>query len=128
MFGILSLFTPSVVPPGQHDKKEFVENSFADKHFNRKKNRYILEVARAMMNEKNLSKSYWAETANTDIYLMNWCTTFGVHVVTPHEKYYARSKTYPIYGYSTLSHMCIFPVKCDRSEFGELYPRGVQML
>ena len=42
------------------------------------KNRHILEVARAMMNEKNLSKSYWYEAANTAIYLMNRCTTFGV--------------------------------------------------
>ena len=40
-----------------------------------------------MMNEKHMPKSYWAEAVNTAIYLMNRCTTSGVHDVTLHEKY-----------------------------------------
>ena len=49
-----------------------------------RKNRHILEVVRAIMNEKNLPKLYWVEAANTIVYLMNWCTTSGVHDITPH--------------------------------------------
>ena len=37
-----------------------------------------------------MPKSYWAGTANTVVYLMNRCTTSGVHEVTPHEKYYGK--------------------------------------
>ena len=45
-----------------------------------------------MMNEKNLSKSYWAKAANTTIYLMNKCTTSGVHDITPHEKFFGKKQ------------------------------------
>ena len=55
-----------------------------------RKNWHIVEVARAMMNEKNLPKWYWAEAANTAVYLMNRCTTSGVHDVTPHEKFFEK--------------------------------------
>ena len=37
-----------------------------------------------------MTKSYWAEAANTSVYLMKSCTTSGVHEVTPHEKYYGK--------------------------------------
>ena len=35
-----------------------------------------------MMNDKHLPKSYWAKAANKVVYLMNMCTTFGVHDIT----------------------------------------------
>ena len=53
-----------------------------------------------MMNEKHMPKSYWAEAANTAVYLMNRCTTSGVHEVTPHEKYFGKKPN--------LSHIRIF--------------------
>ena len=65
-----------------------------------RKNRHILEVARDMLNKKHMPKSYWVEAANIVIYLMNWCTTSGVHDVTPHEKHYRKK--------SDLSHVRIF--------------------
>ena len=37
---------------------------------------------------------------NTDVYLMNQCTTSGVHKVTPHERYYEKKPD--------LSHNWIF--------------------
>ena len=43
-----------------------------------------------MMNEKHMPKSYWAEVVNTAFYLMKRCTTFRVHEVTPHEKYFRK--------------------------------------
>ena len=65
-----------------------------------RKNRHIMEVARAMMNEKNLPKSYWEEAANTVIYLMNRCTTSAVHDITPHGKFFRKKPD--------LSHVYIF--------------------
>ena len=53
-----------------------------------------------MMNKKNLPKSYWAELSITVLYLMNRCTKFGLHNVTPHEKYYERK--------ADLSHVRLF--------------------
>ena len=52
------------------------------------------------MNEKHMPKSYWAKVANSAVYLMNRCTTSGVHEVTPHEKYYGKKPD--------LSHVRIF--------------------
>ena len=52
-----------------------------------RKNRNILEVAKAMLNEKHMPMSYWAETTHTTVYLMNRCTTSRVQYVTLHEKY-----------------------------------------
>ena len=68
-----------------------------------------------LMNEKHLPKSYWAEAANTTVYLINRCTTSGVHNITPHEKFYGKK--------SDLSHFTIFgsiayvyiPTRSDRS-------------
>ena len=47
-----------------------------------------------------MPKSYWVEAANTVIYVMNWCTTSGVHEVTPHDKCYGNQLN--------LSHVRIF--------------------
>ena len=53
-----------------------------------------------MMNEKHLPKSYWANVANTAVYLMNCYTTSRVHDITPHEKFYGKKLD--------LSHIRIF--------------------
>ena len=57
-------------------------------------------IARAMMREKHMSDLYWAEAASTAIYLMNRCTTDGVHELTPYELLVGRK---PI-----LSHLKVF--------------------
>ena len=43
-----------------------------------------------MMNKNNLSKSCWAKVASIVVYLLNTCTTSGVHDITSHKKYYGR--------------------------------------
>ena len=68
-----------------------------------------------MMNEKNLSKSYWEEAANTSVYLINKCTTSAVHDVTPHENFFSKSRIYPTAGYSAQLHMYTFPTRSDKS-------------
>ena len=87
-------------------QKEGIRREFSCRHTPQqngvaeRKNRHIVEVARAMMNEKNLPKWYWAKAANTAAYVMNKCTTSGVHDVTPHEKFFGKK--------SDLSHVRIF--------------------
>ena len=61
------------------------------------------------------TKVILAEAANTTVYLINRCTTSGVHNITPHEKFYGKK--------SDLSHFTIFgsiayvyiPTRSDRS-------------
>ena len=75
------------------------------------KNRNILEVMRAIMNETNPLKSYWSEVANMVINLMTRCTTSRVHYITPHERFYGKKLN--------LSHVrifgFIFPMKSRKS-------------
>ena len=61
---------------------------------------HILELARAMLNEKHMPKSYWVEAACTVVHLMNQCTTSSVHEVIHHKKYYGKQPY--------LSHVRIF--------------------
>ena len=55
--------------------KEGIRREFSCRHTPQqnsileRKNWHIIEVARAMMNEKNLPKWYWAEAVNTTVYL-----------------------------------------------------------
>ena len=53
-----------------------------------------------MMHEKHMLNFYWAEVASTTIYLMNQCTTNGVHELTPYEILVGRK---PI-----MSHLKVF--------------------
>jgi hypothetical protein len=52
-----------------------------------RKNRHITEIARAMLNEKNLPNYFWAEAIATTIYIMNRTPTVVVHGMTPEEKF-----------------------------------------
>jgi transposase InsO family protein len=37
----------------------------------KRKNRHIVEIARAMLNEKNLLNYFWVEAVTTTVYIMN---------------------------------------------------------
>jgi len=52
-----------------------------------RKNRHIAEIARAMLNEKNLPNYLWAEAVATAVYIMNRTPTAAVHGMTPEEKF-----------------------------------------
>ena len=53
-----------------------------------------------MMCEKHMLNFYWVEAASMAVYLMNQCTTNGVHELTPYEIFVGRK---PI-----LSHLKVF--------------------
>lgn len=53
-----------------------------------RKNRSIMEMARCMMQEKDMQKKFWAEAANTAVFLQNRLPTKSVSMKTPHEAWY----------------------------------------
>lgn len=50
-----------------------------------RRNRTIVEMARTMMNEKGLSKYFWAEAVHTALYILNKCPTKALKDKTPVE-------------------------------------------
>ena len=52
-----------------------------------RKNRHIAEIACALMTEKNMLHSYWAEAISTAVYIMNRTPIVAIHDVTLEEKY-----------------------------------------
>ncbi len=52
-----------------------------------RKNKHIVEIARAMLNEKNLSNYFWVEAVTTVIYIMNQTPIVVVHGMTLEEKF-----------------------------------------
>jgi len=53
-----------------------------------RRNRYIMEMARCMLHEKNLPKMFWAEAANTAVFLQNRLPSKAVKDQTPFEAWY----------------------------------------
>ena len=51
--------------------------------------RTIMEMSRCMLHEKNLPKEYWAEAANTSVFLLNRLPTKAVNGKTPYEAWYS---------------------------------------
>jgi transposase InsO family protein len=51
-----------------------------------RKNRHIVEIARAMLNGKNLPNYFWAKAIATTIYIMNRTPTTVIHGMTFEEK------------------------------------------
>ncbi len=43
-----------------------------------RKNRHIVEITRAMLNEKNLSNYFWVEVVATTMYIMNRTPTITI--------------------------------------------------
>jgi len=52
-----------------------------------RKNRHIIEIACAMLNEKNLPTYFWVEAVSNTIYIMNRTPTITVYGMTPKEKF-----------------------------------------
>ncbi len=55
-----------------------------------RKNRHIVEITRAMLNEKNLPNYFWVEVIATTFYIMNRTPTTVVHGMTLEEKFISK--------------------------------------
>ena len=53
-----------------------------------RRNKYIMEMTRCMLHEKNLPKKFWAEAASTLVFLQNRLSTKAVKDRTPFEAWY----------------------------------------
>ncbi|MCO5576629.1 hypothetical protein L7F22_030444 [Adiantum nelumboides] len=65
-----------------------------------RKNRTIMEMARAMLAHASLPRSCWAEACNTAVYIQNRSPTHALQDMTPFQAYYGRKPT--------VSHFCVF--------------------
>ncbi|MCO5596375.1 hypothetical protein L7F22_050436 [Adiantum nelumboides] len=73
-----------------------------------RKNRHIVEVACALMSEKNMPPCYWAEATSTAVYTMNRTPTVAVHDMTPEEKFTAKKPNvshFKVYGCIAYVHV-----------------------
>ena len=50
-----------------------------------RKNRTVVEMARTMLKEKNISTALWAEAVATAVYILNRSPTVAVREITPYE-------------------------------------------
>jgi len=53
-----------------------------------RRNRSVMEMARCMLHEKELPKTFWAEAANTTVFLQNRLPTKALKDKTPFEAWY----------------------------------------
>ena len=66
-----------------------------------RKNQMIMEMIRCMLHEKGLPKEYWAEAANTAIFLLNRLPTKAINGKTPFETWYGYKpslKNFKVFG------------------------------
>ena len=55
-----------------------------------RKNRTVMEMARCLLFEKDLPKSFWTEVVNTSVYLLNLLPTKALNDKTPFEAWFER--------------------------------------
>ncbi|MCO5550055.1 hypothetical protein L7F22_003534 [Adiantum nelumboides] len=73
-----------------------------------RKNRTIMEMARAMLAHASLPRSYWAEACNTAVYIQNRSPTHALQDMTPFQAYYGRKPRvshFRIFGCSAFVHI-----------------------
>ncbi|MCO5554758.1 hypothetical protein L7F22_008292 [Adiantum nelumboides] len=73
-----------------------------------RKNRTIMEMARAMLAHASLPRSYWAEACNTAVYIQNRSPTHALQDMTPFQTYYGRKPTvshFRVFGCSAFVHI-----------------------
>lgn len=71
-------------------------------------NRTVIEKARCLLFEADMSKIFWAEAINTAIYLRNRCIARGLELKTPYELWYGRKpdiSNIRIFGSETMVHI-----------------------
>ncbi|MCO5580838.1 hypothetical protein L7F22_034711 [Adiantum nelumboides] len=73
-----------------------------------RKNRTIMEMARAMLAHASLPRSYWAEACNTAVYIQNRSPTHALQDMIPFQAYYGRKPTvsqFRVFGCSAFVHI-----------------------
>ena len=85
-----------------------------------RKNRSIMEMARCMLHEKELPKKFWAEAANTAVFLLNRLPTKALNKQTPFEAWHGyKPKVSNLKVFGCICYSLVPSVKRDK-----LDPRG----
>ena len=110
-----------------------------------RKNKTIVEMARSMLQHKNLPKNLWAEAVSTTIYILNCSPTKAVLNMTPYEAWFNRKPTvhhFKVFGCVAYSHIqkenreklnekeekCIFVSYSDQSKGYRLFKSDSKQL
>ncbi len=86
----------------------------------KRKSKHIVEITRAMLNEKNLPNYFWVEAIATTVYIMNRTPTTAVHGMTPEEKFTGKKPNVPhlkVFG-------CIAYVHVPDEKISKLNPKA----
>ena len=73
-----------------------------------RKNRTIMEMARSMLQHKNLPKNLWAEAVSTAVYILNCSPTKAVLNMMSYEAWFYRTPTvdyFKVFGCVTYLHI-----------------------
>ncbi|XP_022764214.1 uncharacterized protein LOC111309412 [Durio zibethinus] len=82
---------------------------------NERKNRTIMEMARCMLFEKNLSKKFWAEAVNTSVYLLNRLPTKALKGNTPFEAWYgSKPSVHHLRVFGSICYVFVPDIKRDK--------------
>jgi hypothetical protein len=77
--------------------------------------KHIVEITRAMLNEKNLPNYFWAEAVTTAIYIINRTPTSTIYGMTPEEKLQARNQMSPTSKCLVALHTCMFLMRRNQN-------------
>jgi hypothetical protein len=86
------------------------QNGVADR-----KNRHVIEITRAMLNEKNLPNYFWAKVVAITFYIMNRTPTITVHGMTLEEKFIGKKPDFSHFRVLGYIDMCMFPMRRDQN-------------
>jgi len=82
---------------------------------NERRNRSVMEIARCMLHEKELPKTFWAEAANTTVFLQNRLPTKALKDKTPFEAWYGYNPSLTFLKvFGCVCFVYIPQVKCDK--------------
>lgn len=73
-----------------------------------RKNRTVVEMARAMLEHRELPRSLWAEAASTSVHIINRSPTAALHKTTPYEVYFGRKHDvshFRVFGWDAYVHV-----------------------
>jgi len=82
---------------------------------NERKNKHIVKVAHAMLNEKNLLNYFWVEMVVTTVYIMNRTPTVAIHGMTLEKKFIGKNKMFHTSKCLVALHTCTFLMRRDQN-------------
>ena len=90
-----------------------------------RKNRHLLETARALLFQMHLAKHFWADVVSTTCFLINWMPSFVLNWVTPFQTLFPHKSLFPI---EPRVFECICFVWDVRSHVSKFNPKSLKCI